>query len=509
MAIAQPIVRVRAEARIELRAEHHDGTIVVEGSLVDDRGEPLARQPVVVGIHQPEGATLLAERRVSDASGAFRIELPGEPTTYLLSARFAGDEYHPRLSVERLADLTRAPTRLRLRVGDGRFDLDRQAHDVGVAASSPRGGAGLTVTLADELGRTLGRGVTGPDGRLTISVPSAELGEPGAGRLVAHSRGDSERAEARVEAPITRYRQAHLELEANPATVRPQGDLSLRGSLGTSAGPSPGEAIGLYAGDEHLDTALTDEEGQFATTIAAADLPTGSVGLVARFESDGPGTPPAESETIWIEVRTSSAWVWLWLGVPLAFSLLVMLWLRRRAPPPEAERTSMPDPIGVVQVAPARRGPPLLTVSGTILDARGRTLVGRVRALAGDRLVEAICDASGDFVLELEAGRWVLELGAPRHAPVRVTADLPHRGELRGLTVRLESWRARALSILRDRFTKRGESLDRWRKTTVHSLRDDPALGPTASAVEVSYYGPLEPDGARIDELRGDEDASR
>lgn len=204
-----------------------------------------------------------------------------------------------------------------------------------------------------------------------------------------------------------------------------------------------------------------------------------------------------------IEVRGGARSVWAWLALPLALSLLLLLWLRRRAPPSEVPAPPEPEPVGVIVGSSVRRGPARRKVSGRLEDLRGDPLLGRVRAASGDREELAECDREGRFELELGDGRWRLTFDAPRHAPAESTVEIPHRGSFEGLRVRLESWRARALAVLRDRFSARG-GRERWTRTTVHSLTDDGELGPIAAEVEVSYYGPLEPDGRRVEELRGD-----
>ncbi len=499
------MVVVRAEARIELRAEHEANEITVSGTLVDDLGEPLARRSVVVAIHRPDGRTLRTARQTTDAEGSFVLTAPGEAGRYTLTASYEGDEYHPRLSVERQADLTRVPTRLTLEV-DPALDLDQSGHALGVRARSREGGAGLPVVLMDELGRTIGSGVTDAEGELRLSIESRALGEPGTGRLVARTDGDARRAEARVEAPIVRYRRATLRLDASRDSVGPEGEVVLSGRLGTASGPLANEAIGLFTGDTHLDTALTGVDGRFEVTTDAASLGRGLVTVRARFESDGPGVPATESEPVAIEVRSGARSIWGWLTLPLLLSLMLLAWLRRRAPPTEVPAPPEPEPIGVIAASASRRSPPKRRISGRLEDVRGVPLRGRVRAIgvngAGEIVTE--CDAEGAFAFELRDGRWRITFEAPRHAPAESEIEVPHRGSLEGLRVRLETWRARALAVLRGRFTAKGRSLDRWAKTTVHSLRADEELAETAAEVEVSYYGPIEPDAGRIAKLRGE-----
>ncbi len=502
-AAAQPMVVIRAEARIELRASHEDDTITVHGTLVDDLGAPMARRSVVVAIHEPDGRTLQTARRITDAEGAFSLSVPGPPTRYTLTASYEGDDYHPRLSVERQADLSRAPTRMRLDVGDGRIDLDSEDHAIVVTARGPHGGGGLSIAILDELGRELATGITDAEGRLEVRLATGAIGEPGDGRIIARTEGDARRAEARVEAPVVRYRRATLTLEASRDSIGPEGEVTLRGGLRTSAGPLANEAIGLFASDDHLDTALTDPDGRFEIVTDAASLGRGLVQVEARFESDGPGIPGTASEPVAIDVRGGARSVWAWLALPFALSLLVLVWLRRRAPRSEVPAPPEPEPVGVIVASSARRGPVRRRISGRLEGLRGEALRGRVRATSGDREELAESDVEGHFSLELSDGRWRLTFEAPRHAPAESTVDVPHRGSFEGLRVRLETWRARALAVLRDRFTARG-SADRWAKTTVHSLTDDGELGPIAAEVEVSYYGPVEPDGRRVDELRGD-----
>ena len=500
-ASAQPRVVVRAEARIELRAELDGDEIAVEGLLVDDRGEPMVRRPVDVAILRGDGSTLAAERVTTDSEGRFGVRAIGQATRYSLTAVFGGDSYPPRLTVERGADLTRTATRLHLAVGSGRFDLDEPTHSVRVSVSNPRGVDGLALELLDEVGRALGSATTDGSGEAIFAIAASDLGEPGAGRLVAATEGDAERASARVEAPIVRFRTATLDLAVTPAHPSPDEDLELRGRLATATGPLPGEAVGLFADGAHLATALTDADGAFRTVVPAGTLPAAPSTLVARFESDGPGVPSVESSPVVVEVRHLGLGAWAWLAIPLLLSFGIVLWLRRRAPEPDVARPTLPPPVGV-EVTSSRRGPPRHDVGGLLTDSDDRPLAGDLAATSssGERIATTI-GSDGRFSLELPPGVWTLRFDAPNHAPATAEVTLPHRGNLHALRVRLETWRARALGILRDAFVRAGGSPTRWRRTTVHRLTSDPELGATASAVERSYYGPEAPDSAQVEAL--------
>ncbi len=67
------------------------------------------------------------------------------------------------------------------------------------------------------------------------------------------------------------------------------------------------------------------------------------------------------------------------------------------------------------------------------------------------------------------------------------------------MSFRVETWRERALSILRVAVlaTRPGA----WPKKTVHELGKDPVLGPLAADVENAYYGPREPNAEDVSAL--------
>src|SRR5690606_2254186 len=108
---------------------------------------------------------------------------------------------------------------------------------------------------------------TGADGRVSLAAASEALGPPATGRLVVHTPGDARRAEAQTEVLVVRYRPILLDLDASPTTVRTGETVSLRGRLHDRSGPLPRRAVGLFDGEAHLATVLTDDDGRFARAL--------------------------------------------------------------------------------------------------------------------------------------------------------------------------------------------------------------------------------------------------
>lgn len=510
LAAAQPTVRVRAEARIELRVERAPGAVTIGGTVRDDLGQPLGDRAIQVRVHQASGAQLRSELVRTDARGAFGTSFPLETGSYRVLAGWAGDDGHPRIEIAQTLDLTRAHVRLEVSVGDGRLDLDRPEHEVVVRATSEEGGQGLAIDLRDELDRVLAEGTTDAGGRARFVIESARLGPPAAGRLVAHTSGDGRRAEAQTEVPVVRYRQPALSLDASTTHARAGETIALSGKLQDSAGPLARRAVGLFAGDEHLETVLTDDAGRFSRTFPL-DSKDGAPSIVfsATFASDAPWRPPARSEpiTVAIDGVGSTPWWWL-LGPMLACAIAVGLMSRRRGPGAVvAVATEPPRRPGIAPALPAASPDATVrTVGGVVIDAHSGAPIASARVVlsGGGEPVDAACDADGRFTIDaLDGDRWTLEVLAPGYERCSAEIRVPHRGQWSRTTVRLRSLREIALAQYRPVAEALAPERKWWAFWTPRELSTRAASGreelaELTTAVERAAYGSVPPDEADV-----------
>lgn len=449
---AQPTVRVRAESRIELRAERRPEQIAVLGALRDDLGEPLADRPVEVRAIAADVA-LAPARAVARtrADGRFTVELALPTGAWRLVALFEGDEEHERVEVERALDLDRADVALRVTVpGGGRLDLDVASHAVQVEAQSEEGGGALTVELVDELDRPLGAETTDASGHARFAVASRALGGPGAGRLVVRSQPDARRAGAQTEVPVVRFRATSLELTASVREGKRADPVHLAGRLSDRGGPLDRKAVGIYAGGKHLATVLTDGDGRFALDTTIDGSPASRWSVIARFASDAPWRGSSASNAIEIEVASGGAGPWIWLLASIVLSVALLFFITRRAPrPAAASRAAPPAPVAGVATG-RRRGlrADRSDLGGVVLDLRDDDPIAHARVVltgaAGVQMVPV--DPLGAFhVGELAPGTWGLRVEADGFSAEATAVNVPHRGEWSALCVRLVSLRARAL----------------------------------------------------------------
>ncbi|MBX3270927.1 MAG: carboxypeptidase regulatory-like domain-containing protein [Sandaracinaceae bacterium] len=455
VAAAQPIVWVRAETRIELRVERGP-RVRVRATLRDDRGSGLASRALELRVAEPGGLTRGLTRGATDANGDLAADFDVPPGTYRFEARYAGDESYAETRVELLLDLERAHVRLVLAPLEGRLDridLDVPTHPIRVRAESDAGGAGLLVQLENELDEPLASGTTGADGSLLLTVSSEALGGPAAGRLVVRTTGDAVRAPAQTEVLVVRFRPTRLTLEAPTATVTAGQPLRVRGTLGTSEGPLARKAVGVFAGERHLETVLTDADGRFESVVVLEDA-DGPVALTARFESDAPWRPAAASDAVEVRVEprgaTSLPWLLLPIGVS-ALAILALFWRGRRvARAVEARVASLaPAPPGIhLRAPPGAREATRRDLEGVVLDADDGDPLGgaRVTLSGGARALETQTDSAGAFALaDVPDGRWTLRIEYAGYEAREATVELPHRGALGAIDVRLRSLRQLAL----------------------------------------------------------------
>ncbi|MGE0785819.1 MAG: carboxypeptidase regulatory-like domain-containing protein [Sandaracinaceae bacterium] len=462
-----PIVRVRAETRIELSAERAPTGASLHANLRDDRGDPLPDRVVSLRVYRAgeRGVLERAELRTgTDGRATAPFEL--ERGEYRIEADYAGEERYRGVRVEQALDLERVHVRLGMSIaGDERLDrlnLDLESHVLRVHADSALGGEGLEVTLSNELNEVLARGVTDAAGELELAVSSAALGPPAAGRLIVRTAGDAERSAAQTEVLVVRYLATSLTLEADADRMGHGGALRIRGQLRTSRGPLARKAIGVFAGSHHVLTALTDDDGRFARELTLSDpsfddaSAVGSIALTARFASDAPWRPDAESPPLSIAVESAPRAAWGWIALSIAVTLLLVFLLSRRGATPAAERSAAvarPQVArGIVAVgASAGRGPTSTKVAGTALDAdEGEPIVGSHVTLtmaSGGSVLRAVTDASGRFAIDAEgeSGRATLAIDAPGFERRSTSLELPHRGEWSDARVGLRSLRRLAI----------------------------------------------------------------
>ena len=520
-AAQRPIVRVRADTRMELRSERNDSELTIVGVLRDDLGQPLASRTIRLELRAETRQR--AEVRTSN-DGTFEWTpdaLPHGEGVFQLRAGFAGDELHRGLEVEREIELARAEVRLVVELEAHTLDLDEPMHTIGLHARSALGGGSLQIELLDELNRRLASGVTTADGDLAFEVPSSQLGAAGPGRLRARTDGGPQRAAAQTEVPILRIRPTALTLESSHAgPVRVGERLELQGHLSTSQGPVVGRAVGIFLNDAHSATVLTDAQGhyQFASTLGEHHGPR--VAALARFATDSPGLPSAESSRLQITTAGKGAGTWLWSALVFLIGLGLVGLLRRRGKvATAAARPVAPPKAGVVAAQPRSRQAATLThIKGRALDHRtGRPITIRISwahpSAIPSGATEALAHAEptsgppsapapghhqtppdGVFEVELAPGTWNLRFESPAYAPLEQQVEVPHRGEWSNIQVRLESWRTRALTVF-ERVVAIVLPTARWERLTIRQAggRGPAPVRDLAHEVERHVYGAANP----------------
>ena len=490
-ALAQPMLHVRAETRIELSVDASRDVLV--GVLRDDRGEALSGRAVEVTIE--EGARTTRTLLTTDARGEF--EQPVTPGgEYAASARFGGDADHTAQSVARTLRVDRDDLHLRL-IGETQIDLDAPHTEIRVEGRTLHGAEGLGVELSDELGRAFARAPLDPDGVAVFSLAGQDFGAPGAGYLRAAFEGSEAVSEARAELAVVRFRHPSLSLRMSRDSVAQEGSVELTGVLRDSQSPLHDRAVTLLVDGRERETVLTNTEGRYQAHFEPTPDDRGVLTVRAIFSSDGPGHPSVESPATRLRISAASAWRWLWSGVPLLLCVLT-LWLlrRRREPAEEAVPVTAPG----VQIAQRRLGARSRRLSGRVQRARdGRPIEGELRLERDGAPFGSVPVESGQFSTELDPGRWRITVVAQGCAPFEVELVSPHHGEWDDVTFRVVTWRDRSLSVLRDavQATRPGA----WAKKTVHELGHDPILGRLAADVENAYYGPRDPDAADVSAL--------
>lgn len=515
-ASAQPVVVVRAETRIELRIERVPEHVRIRATLRDDRGDPLPDRAMAITVRSDGILRGRSVERTNEA-GHMQMDLALPPGSYHVEAAYDGEASYDRVRVGQLIDLERAHVRLSISAQRqerlDRMDLDQAEHTLRVSAESPEGGSGLSVELSNELHEPLAAGVTGADGSVLLTLRSEALGPPAAGRLVVHTPGDERRARAQTEVLVVRFRSTALTLSSSAGRIEAGDPLLVEGELRTSDAPLARKAIGIFAGEVHLETVLTDADGHFSRTIELAEN-EGDVQLQAVFESDAPWRPEARSEPIVVRVEPRGSTPLPWLLVPVGLCAIALLVLgsrgRRAHTAAEPSESLIPSPPGIVEGAVGTGRTARHDIGGVVLDAdESQTLpAARVELRAGLDTIATTSDDAGRFSLhDVPEGRWALRVACDGYEPRETTFAVPHRGALSSLEVRLRSLRQLALRRYQPLADALAPARRWWAFWTPRELADRASasvrrdVDAVTLAVEEAVYASAAPEERRIDEI--------
>ena len=519
---AEPIVRVRGESRIELGVSHAELGVTITGALRDELGAPLSgRLLALEAVPLSDRAEPWHMQLTTDAEGRFSLEIADPEHDYRLLATFSGDETHRGVRVERRVERARSDVRLELRLPLGHtIDLDAPELVVEAIAESDVGGYGVAMRLWDEGGRELGRGTTDHAGHLRVRVPTARMGPPGAGLVRIESLRDERRAEAQTEARVVRKRAVFLELEVSASELEAGQPAQLSGRAFTHRGPAQTEPrgaipVGLFLGERHLATVMTNERGEFASELWV-DVEPGPLEITARTEGDATGAYPSTEAHAQLRVSPARPVPFAWLiGASVLIALGAFLAGRKRSQRAleieEAPRVREPTEPSISPArAHGRRDRHKL--GGRIIDLRGdRGLPDAEIAIEhshGDASCVLRSDDSGRFESPtLPAGKAHLRIRAPGYVATEIELELPHRGEWSAVLIRLESLRARALAAFRTLAFRTLPSPRAWGIWTTREARawiserapeQRGAIRKLASDVERACYAREQPEPAAV-----------
>lgn len=479
--------------RVTLTIQLSDGQPPSDGDAGDDRA--FADRLIHVELRGNGDTLFLGDRRTSD-DGTATFERAGvSPAAYTVVASYRGDELRDPARGVFAIDMGRQQSQVRLwappriALSDElplRIQLSSEGEPIDgpvVLRIGPRREQ-LTVSQGYLEQRYRGQGLGKAGDRVTLIAQFA------GSRIYSPS-------ETKQELLLLGQSMVTLQLlSTSGAGEIPQGNkLTAAGVVRDEAGPLTSELVELEAlSDEGLTVAdssqrkrslghaETDAQGRFEIVVPKLMLPPGPTLIVAQVFPRRGHILPGRSPEVAVQVLPPEPISLLYFLLPLIGTVLLGLGivlgrklirlatalvqeLRARQNP----STLLPlDVVATPVLTEVRQGEPgvQLTsmsrlsslrravdfhIDGQVLDATfGSPVSAQILVFADGNTEEPLhtvtTSATGGFVSPaLHSGRYQVRIGAPGYLSQQFLATIPHRGELRQVTVRIEPLRTRLL----------------------------------------------------------------
>lgn len=537
-------IRVRGTAKIVSRASRDQGELILSGSLVDDAGQPLAAESVLIHVRREsdprdpkviEGlrAARTCDRTTDRPPTAYGVRVVGPPDSpdvvaitdeggrFCFRARLVPDRHSAHLSwrgsnlvdgadADLAFDLSRQALVLRFDPTPRIVSLDSPKIPFEAAALVDDDGAttvkqGLALVLANEKNEALGTSVTDSSGRARFVAEAARLGPPGRGTLRVSFAGDAQTAFALHVAEIERRVKVTLRVPAAEkgelkAQV-PEDGIPLVVDVASALGPVTEGGVEARIGDAVIGAAPV-ERGIARLTLTFAAQGTEAL-VKLRYVPSAPWYEPLGEPIIHVPIRGPG----LWSKAPIllaGFAVLAFFLIGR-----VASKSTKPEPAPAKPDPDARAGKPRLDIvrpaargevgwRGVVVDAHDATAVRNARVWVergtfdGRTILASVgTDAHGAFVLphiEGLVGSEQMAVEAPLHA--RLLQPLPPAGELSiALVLRRRALLGRMVTWAR----RRGRPFDLKPEPTPGHVRraaaDDFQTARWADAIERAVFG--------------------
>jgi hypothetical protein len=465
-------VRLRGSAHIDAHGARAEGDeLILEGTLRDDAGEPIANEPVTMTLARastgaagppiafaedrsgPRGcvsgggegitrtnATTLALKTTGD--GHFCVRVPMAVDRYVARLAWSGSPLVDEAKLDLAIDLSRRAIVLRFDpeprvvfLTGGMSSLEA------VAAIDDNGnrtpGGDLPLLLSNERGATIASATTNGAGLAHFPIDPSRLGPPGRGELRVAFGGNADSAATAHVAEIERHTRVELRVEGA------EGDLLKPGSpdegvafvvaARSPSGDVPNGSVEARVAGQLVGAAAVEHgQARVVVTFAAEAANGAEAAIDLRYAPSAPWFEPGPPTIVRLPLRGPSPW----RQVPLVLAgLAVVAWFvlgrtaRARdtlvAPPRPKPISKGHAKIDVVRVARDPRS----GWSGRVIDAHDGEPVPSARVAIerpGFGRVEVIASTiAGEF------GRFELRAPGEAHASDELAIEAPLHSELR------------------------------------------------------------------------------
>lgn len=299
---SDPKIKVKSKTSLTLDLNWNNGYLKAEGTLYDDRGNPIPNQPIQIFIDNT-----FIETTTTLRNGVFKYYRLLKSGEYNIRAQFKeNDKYGNSESVKYIKTNKK---NLDISLSATPSNTQRNTPVIfNIAVTSQSNPiSNIKIKIKDKTENTLIKeGITDGNGILEFTEIFPSTSKLGNHIISAEFSGNEDYNAEANQTKVFLYANTTLKMQIDKNQVNKEDSFNISGSLLLDNRALKNQKILVFANNKNINTTFTDEFGDYKLTLLASEINSGKNFLQAKYDSKDPRYKSSDSEVVEIRVISSN-----------------------------------------------------------------------------------------------------------------------------------------------------------------------------------------------------------